>query len=76
MKRSKKRGRSGVGVPLMDKTTLKKIVSRLSWGNTPLSKLIGVEGWLDRRATLASLMRRIPQSKQKLSSICGIKGCS
>lgn len=76
MKRTKRHGSSKTGVPLMSKTTLKRIVSKLPWANKPLSTLIGVEGWLDRRNTLASLFQRIPQGKQRVITVCGIKGCS
>lgn len=76
MKRSKKGKSTGMGIALTNRTMLRRIVNKLPSGNKPLSELMGVEGWLDRRTTMSSLMRRIPQSKQTLFSTCGIKGCS
>ena len=71
-----RRGRKSDGTLLTGRTTLQSIVRQLSWGSTPLRKLLKTTGPLHKRASLLSLLRRLPQSRTSIFTICGKSGCS
>ena len=71
-----RKGRKSDGTLLTGRTTLQSIVRQLSWGSTPLRKLLKTTGPLHKRASLLSLLRRLPQSRTPIFTICVKSGCS
>ncbi len=73
-KKSPKRKSRRGGTHLTERTTLESIVRQLSWGSTPLTKLLKTTGPLHKRASLLSLLRKLPRTT--IFGICGKSGCS
>ena len=71
-----RKGRKSDGTNLTGRTTLQSIVRQLPWGTTPLRKLLKTTGPLHKRASLLSLLRRLPQSRTSIFTICGKSGCN